>query len=222
MGARRAPRHVRPALPSRGRAGRAAGGGARSGRGAGRGARCVRGQGRVLIGRRRAPRPLTASRRGSGFKTKGRRPGGGGGGGGDASRAAGEPTAAARPGPRRGRRRAAPELSEAGPMGAAGRGADRRAAVSRAGPAGVPGGVVRGAGGALRRDHPGSARTATPGQEHFPGSPSSRPSPPRPGEGSGGAARLTVTGFSPKRKVAPGEGNEDKRGLPACSRKGGV
>lgn len=107
-------------------------------------------------------------------------------------------------------------------MGAAGWGADRRAAVSRAGPAGAPGGVGRGAGGALRRDHLRSARTATPGQDRFPGSPSSRPSPPRPGEGSGGAARLTVTGFSPKRKVAPGEGNEDKRGLPACSRKGGV
>lgn len=156
--------------------GGARGGGAPSGRGEGRGARRVWGLGRALIGRRRAPRPLTAARRGSGFKTKGRRPGGGGGG--HVSRAAGEATAAARPGPRRGRRRAAPALSEAGPMGAAGWGADRRAAVSRAGPAGAPGGVGRGVGGALRRDHLRSARTATPGQERFPGSPSSRPPHP--------------------------------------------
>ncbi|XP_061239847.1 methyl-CpG-binding domain protein 2-like [Bos javanicus] len=108
--------------------GRCSGRGARGGaRGAGRGA--GPGRGRALIGGRPAPRPLTAARRGRGSKTKGRRPAGGGG---DALRAAGAPTAAARPGPLRGRRRPAPALSEAGPMGAAGRGAERWAACSAA------------------------------------------------------------------------------------------
>lgn len=115
MGARRAPRHVRPAQPRRVRAGRPPGLGARRagarGRGGARGGmRVGRGRRGELIGQRRVPRPLTAARRGRGSKTKGRRPAGRRRE--DASHPAVAPTAAARPGPSLGRLRAEPALTE--------------------------------------------------------------------------------------------------------------
>lgn len=153
------------------------------------------GRGRTLIGGRRAPRPLTAARRGRGSKTKGRRPEGGGGG---ASRAAGAPTAAARPGPRRGRRRPAPALSEAGPMGAAGRGAERWAAVSRAGPGDQRRRPRAGAAGLGAARDSGRARRLRP----RPAAEKVRAQPPARGS----------TGFFPRGGVAAGAaGSADKR-----------